>query len=71
MAGDSAWEHSDIRNASYLHNYLPDMPELNLRNKDVRQNILVSMIRLGMFIEIIFTISILNFAPAPKIKIHK
>ena len=43
VIGESAWEFSKIRNASYLHNYLQEMPQLNLRNKEVRGKLLVSL----------------------------
>ena len=44
--GDSAWTKSKIRNAYYLHNYLPDMPELNLTNPKVREELKVTKLQL-------------------------
>ena len=40
--GDSAWTKSKLRNEYYLHNYLPDMPELNLTNPKVREELKVT-----------------------------
>ena len=40
--GDSAWTKSKVRNEYYLHNYLPDMPELNLTNPKVREELKVT-----------------------------
>ena len=41
--GDSAWTKSKVRNEYYLHNYLPDMPELNLNNPKVREELKVTV----------------------------
>ena len=42
--GDSAWTKSKVRNEYYLHNYLPDMPELNLTNPKVREELKVTVL---------------------------
>ena len=44
--GDSAWTKSEVRNAYYLHNYLPDMPELNLTNPKVREELKVTKLQM-------------------------
>ena len=35
IANTPAWKYSDIRKEWYLHNFLEDMPDLNLTNPDV------------------------------------
>ena len=44
ITGELAWEWSDIRKEFYLHKYLPEMPELNLKNENVRKELLVRKI---------------------------
>ncbi|KAF6039022.1 SLC3A1 [Bugula neritina] len=36
ISGDPAWTYHPIRGQCYFHQYLPSMPDLNLRNEDVR-----------------------------------
>ena len=43
IAGKPAWTWSDERQAWYLHNYLEEMPDLNLRNPDVVEELLVKL----------------------------
>ena len=39
--GIPAWTYNDDRQAYYLHNFLIEMPDLNLDNKAVRDEIKV------------------------------
>jgi len=36
---EPAWEWNDVRKQYYLHNGLPSMPDLNLKNADVRKHL--------------------------------
>ena len=38
--GGPAWTWDDIRQQYYLHNFLPEQPDLNLHNHEVREELL-------------------------------
>ena len=46
MTGNSAWnceDHGRAPEECYLHNFLPEMPDLNLRNDFVRSDLEVGL----------------------------
>ncbi len=40
--GDTAWEWEPKRGQYYLHQFLPDQPDLNLRNEKVQEELKVT-----------------------------
>ena len=42
VTGQSAWTFNAARNQYYLHHYLPEMPDLNLKQPQLRQEMKVS-----------------------------
>ena len=47
--GQSAWAWNEQRGMFYFHNFLPEMPDLNLENAVVQKH-LKKMARLGIYI---------------------
>lgn len=46
VPGKSAWTWSDVRKQFYFHTHLPEMPDLNLENPKVKEELKVNQKRL-------------------------
>lgn len=57
MFGNSSWTYDEVRGQCYLHQFLKEQPDLNLRNPHVRKEMIVRLCRLvnALHFDLFFT----------------